>query len=288
MHGSPDSGEFDRKRVLVTGGSMGIGLEVSQELARRGARVLIAARNGDAVASAVATLSGSGHEGHRLDVSDVGAWPAVLESIDRSGPIHGLVAAAGVLGPIGPLDEVAPEELVQALAVNLGGTMLALHHAIPRLRESGGRAVTFSGGGATSPLPRYDAYAASKAAVVRLTENVSVDGGVAVNAVAPGFVATRMHDGTLAAGEDAAGADYFKRTRAQLAGGGFPAREAAELVCFLLSDDADGITGRLLSAQWDPWREDEFRARLRAQPSLGTLRRIDDQFFGAVPESVGR
>jgi NAD(P)-dependent dehydrogenase (short-subunit alcohol dehydrogenase family) len=288
MHRSFAAGQFDGKRVLVTGGSMGIGLEVSQELARRGARVLVAARTGDAVDGAVAALAGSGHEGHRLDVSDVGAWPAVLESIDRSGPLDGLVAAAGVLGPIGPLDEVVPEQLVQALSVNLTGTMLALHHAIPRLRESGGRAVTFSGGGATSPLPRYDAYAASKAAVVRLTENVSADGDVAVNAVAPGFVATRMHDWTLEAGEDAAGADYFKRTKAQLAAGGFPAREAAELVCFLLSDDADGISGRLLSAQWDPWRDEGFRARLRAQPALGTLRRIDDQLFGAVPESVSR
>jgi 3-oxoacyl-[acyl-carrier protein] reductase len=144
-----------------------------------------------------------------------------------------------------------------------------------------GRAVTLSGGGGTAPLARYDAYAASKAAVVRLTENVAVDGEVEVNCVAPGFVATRMHAGTLTAGPEAAGADYYRRTQAQLAEGGFPAAEAAALVAFLLSDSAAGISGRLLSAQWDPWREDEFRRRLRNDRSLATLRRIDGQLFTA-------
>jgi 3-oxoacyl-[acyl-carrier protein] reductase len=90
-----------------------------------------------------------------------------------------------------------------------------------------------------------------------------------------------MHDGTLAAGPESAGEDYYRRTQEQLAQGGFPATEAAELVCFLLSDDARGITGRLISAQWDPWREEEFRARLRSEPDLAKLRRIDDQFFTA-------
>jgi hypothetical protein len=55
------------------------------------------------------------------------------------------------------------------------------------------------------------------------------------------------------------------------------------LVAFLLSRHAAGITGRLISAQWDPWREEQFRARLREDPDLAKLRRIDDQFFGRTP-----
>jgi 3-oxoacyl-[acyl-carrier protein] reductase len=161
--------------------------------------------------------------------------------------------------------------------------MLALHHTLPRLRASGGRAVTFSGGGGTAPLPRYDAYAASKAGVARVTENVAAADEVEINCVAPGFVATRMHEGTLRAGPEASGRDYFERTRSQLEAGGFPAAEAAELVCFLLSVRARGISGRLLSAQWDPWRDPNFLARLRADPALGTLRRIDEQMFARVP-----
>jgi NAD(P)-dependent dehydrogenase (short-subunit alcohol dehydrogenase family) len=277
------SERFDGRRVLVTGGSQGIGLAISSELASRGARVVIAARNAGAIEAALTGLPGEGHESVQLDVCDEAAWRHAFERIDRSGPMHGLVAAAGELGPIGELDQVPPQEFAHAIAVNLIGTALALSYSLPRLKATEGRAVTFSGGGATSPLPRYDAYAASKAAVVRLTENLASSGsGVEINSVAPGFVATRMHDGTIAAGAAAAGAGYYERTRKQLAEGGFPAHEAAELVCFLLSDQARGISGRLISAQWDPWRDPLFRARLRERPDLGTLRRIDDQFFSAI------
>jgi 3-oxoacyl-[acyl-carrier protein] reductase len=269
-------------RILVTGGSLGIGLEVSRELARRGGRVIVAARGTEAIEAALGSLAGDGHEGISLDVSDPCAWEDAAAGIDAGGELHGLVTAAGILGPIGALPDLPPAELIATVSINLVGTMLALRFALPRLRASGGRAVTFSGGGGTSPLPRYDAYAASKAGVVRLTENVAAGGEIEINAVAPGFVATRMHSETLAAGPEAAGQSYYRRTQTQLAEGGFPASEAAELVAFLLGPEAVGITGRLISAQWDPWRDAGFRERLRGDSDLGTLRRIDEQFFTRV------
>jgi 3-oxoacyl-[acyl-carrier protein] reductase len=185
-----------------------------------------------------------------------------------------------VLDPIGPADTVDPQAFRRTFEVNLLGTFNALHHALPSLRERGGAAVTFSGGGATGPLARYDAYAASKAAVVRLTENVAAaEPSVRINAVAPGFVATDIHAATLAAGPEAVGAAYFERTRRDLDAGGVGTEPAAALVAFLLSAAAAGISGKLLSAQWDPWQEPAFRHRLAAEPDLATLRRIDDQFF---------
>lgn len=274
--------DLNGRLVLVTGGSLGIGLEVSRELARGGARVAIAARNRGAIDAAVQNLSGSGHVALELDVSEQSAWSTAMRAIDEAGELHGLVTAAGVLGPIGVLEQVEPAEVTRVISINLLGTMLALHHALPRLRATGGRAVTFSGGGATSPLPRYDAYAASKAAVVRVTENVAAAGEVQVNCVAPGFVATRIHEATLQAGPGAAGRDYYERTETELARGGIPASDAAELVSFLLSGQAKGISGRLISAQWDPWREPAFQERLRSDPDLATLRRIDTQKFGPI------
>lgn len=267
------------RRILITGGSMGLGLAVSRELVRLGARVVIVARGRASLDGALRELGGEGHQGLSLDVAHAAEWSEAMSQVDRDGPLHGLVTAAGVLGPIGTLDEVDMDEFGRAIAVNLVGTALALHHAIPRLRLTNGRAVTFSGGGGTAPLARYDAYAASKVAVVRLTENVALSGEIELNCVAPGFVATRMHEETLAAGPEAAGADYYRRTQEQLAEGGFPASEAAALVAFLLSEEAAGISGRLISAQWDDWRDETFRQRLRNDPSLARLRRIDDQFF---------
>jgi NAD(P)-dependent dehydrogenase (short-subunit alcohol dehydrogenase family) len=280
------SERLEGRRILVTGGSMGIGLEVSRELARRGARVIVAARGSEAIAGATDGLEGEGHIGIGLDVADPLSWEGAAAEIDAGGPLHGLVTAAGILGPIGPLDQLPVDDLIATISVNVIGTMLSLRFALPRLRVAGGRAVTFSGGGGTSPLPRYDAYATSKAAVVRLTENVAAGGEIEINAVAPGFVATRMHDETLRAGADAVGAAYYERTQRQVREGGFPATEAAELVAFLLSPESRGITGRLISAQWDPWREDGFRARLREGADLAKLRRIDDQFFVAKPSST--
>lgn len=271
--------ELAGRRFLVTGGSMGIGLEVSRGLADRGARVVIVGRRAVALDDAVGQLSGTGHERLALDVSDASAWSAAMAAVDAGGALHGVVTAAGVLGPIGSLDTVPTDEFAATVAINLVGTALALQHTLPRLRASAGRAVTFSGGGGTGPLARFDAYAASKAGVVRLTENIAADGSIEINCVAPGFVATRMHEGTLEAGPDVVGPAYFARTQDQIKSGGFPASEAAELVAFLLGPSAGGITGRLISAQWDPWRESEFRDRLRRDPDLAKLRRIDEQFY---------
>ncbi len=275
--------ELAGKRFLVTGGSMGIGLEVGRALANRGARVVLVGRGQGALDEALAQLPGSTHERLVLDVSDAPAWPAAMSTVDAGGALDGVVTAAGVLGPIGTLDTVPAEEFAATIAINLTGTALALAHALPRLRASSGRAVTFSGGGGTGPLARFDAYAASKAAVVRLTENIAAEGDIEINCVAPGFVATRMHEGTIAAGPEIAGPAYFGRTREQIEAGGFPASEAAELVTFLLGPDAAGINGRLISAQWDPWRRPEFRDRLRSDPDLGKLRRIDEQFYVRAP-----
>ena len=95
-----------------------------------------------------------------------------------------------------------------------------MHHCLPALREAGGgEVVTFSGGGATVAAARYDAYAASKAGggpADREPGRELRDDGVTINAVAPGFVATRMQEATLAAGPERAGEDYYARTERQV------------------------------------------------------------------------
>jgi NAD(P)-dependent dehydrogenase (short-subunit alcohol dehydrogenase family) len=271
------------RRILVTGGSQGIGREVARAAAEAGAEVVVAARGEAAVHEVVAELPGDGHRGVVLDVALEASWEAAVADVGR--PLHGLVTAAGVLAPIGPTGSFPPHELLHTLQVNLYGTYLALHFCLPALRAAGDAAiVTFSGGGATSPLPRFDAYAASKAATVRLTENVAHDlaeEGITANAIAPGFVATRIQNAVLEAGPERAGRAYAD-TQRRLGEGGVPPRAAADLAVFLLSGEARAISGKLISAQWDDWRDPEFRARLIADPDLATLRRIDDQLYRRV------
>jgi 3-oxoacyl-[acyl-carrier protein] reductase len=247
--------------------------------------VLLIGRDEAALERARGELVGEGHEIFALDVADEAAWKRIAPSL---GDVHGLVCGAAVLDPIGPIGTYAAAAFRRTIEVNLVGTLLAIEACLPALRASRGAIVGFSGGGASAPLPRFDAYAASKAAVVRLCENISAELaglGVRVNCVAPGFVATDIHESTLAAGPELAGADYFERTRAELERGGVPASEAAELVCLLLEDGPNtSFSGKLISAQWDAWREPSFRRRLAEEPDLATLRRIDDVFFAPVGE----
>lgn len=262
------------RRVLITGGSAGIGLAVAQELARRGDRLILVARGEAALKRACVTLPGGSHSWYALDVGDAAAWAEV--AVDE---LDGLVCAAAVVGPIGAIGDYDLEAFRRTLEVNICGTVFAIDRCLEALRRGGGSIVTFSGGGGTGPLPRYDAYAASKAAVVRLTENLApVVDPLKINCVAPGFVATRMHDATLAAGPERAGEQYYERTQRDLATGGVPAAEAAGLVAMLLGGVP--FTGKLISAQWDPWRDPAFHQRLADDPDLGTLRRIDGMLFG--------
>jgi 3-oxoacyl-[acyl-carrier protein] reductase len=245
------------------------------------------ARDRRALELACEELSGEGHEAWPLDVADEDGWERLAGELRN---VQGLVCAAGIIDPVGPVGSYTASDFRRTLEVNVVGTLLAIQTCLPALRKSRGAVVTFSGGGATAPLPRFDAYAASKAAVARLTENMAADlaeAGVRINCVAPGFVATDIHKSTLAAGPELVGAGYYERTLSELEQGGVPASEAAELVCTLMEDDPElPLTGKLISAQWDPWRDPSFRRKLAEHPDLATLRRIDDMLFAAVSKDV--
>ncbi len=229
----------------------------------------------------MAELPGKGHIALALDVADQEGWQTAADS-GALEQIDGLVTAAAILTPVGPIGTYTPDEFWQTLRVNVFGTLLAVHTCLGSLVRTRGSVVVFAGGGATSPQPRYDAYATSKAAVARLAENLALELAareVRVNAISPGFVATEIHAPTLRAGRKLAGEASFADTERRLGAGGAPALRAAELTSFLLSDAAAGITGRLISAPWDPWDQPAFQRRLREEPDLATLRRIDDRFF---------
>ncbi len=278
----PDLSLVDR-RIVITGATGGIGRVIAEHLASLGASLALIARSARDLDRLLARLPGESHDVVALDVADERAWARERDRLPKSGRVHGLVTAAALIAPVGPIGTWDVDAFRRTLDVNVVGTLLAIATTLEALRETSGSIVTFSGGGATAPFRRFDAYATSKSAVVRLTENLALElagDAIRANSVAPGFVVTPMHDATLSAGPDTVGHDYFERTRqAAVEGGGDPPELAAELAAFLLSDAAVGISGKLLSARWDPWRDPVFQDRLRHDPDLATIRRIDDQFF---------
>lgn len=274
------------KIVLITGGSLGIGKAVAEKCALAGATVIIASRTEKDLKDALAALrkiSAAPHQSRVLDVSDKPEVEKAAAWVQSAyGKLDGLVNNAGIYGPIGPLHEINLDDFEAAWRINFMGTVYMCHYFAPLLKGQKGKIVNFSGGGASGPFPNYSAYAATKTAVVRLTENLAEEFaplGIHVNAVGPGFVVTRLHEQTLKAGESKAGKKFLENTRKQIEKGGVSPEIAADLTVFLLSDEAVNINGKFLSAPWDPWQKPEYLKKLAEEPGLATLRRIDGMNF---------
>ena len=270
--------------AIVTGGSLGIGFAIARAYVIAGADVLICARSPADVEAATAQLSRDTRPGQIVcgqvcDVSDGDAvGKCVAVALDRLGTLDILVNAAGVQGPIGPVEEVDWREWCRAIEINLMGSVLTCRAVLPHFRANGyGKIIQLSGGGATSPRPRFSAYAAAKAAVVRFAETLAVEcrnSGIDVNAMAPGAVNTRLLDAVLMAGPERVGEIDYRRSIEQKTKGGTPPEHAAELAVFLASAASDGISGRLISAVWDDWRALPQRRAELDQSDIFTLRRI--------------
>jgi 3-oxoacyl-[acyl-carrier protein] reductase len=260
--------------LVLTGSSSGIGKFLADALAAKGHSVCRIAR--------------SPQDGFAIpcDVSDWAALQNCASKISqRWNEIDGLICCAGVQEPIGPAMEIDPAAWRSTLAVNLNGTFFSIRAFYSLLCRSRRRAkiICFSGGGSTSPRPNFAAYGVSKTGVVRLVETLSVEWQgrpLDINAVAPGAIFTRMTEQVLARGAALAGEKEFAQASKQ------PRENAAQLepvlglIEFLLSARSDGISGRLISAQWDSWdRLDQFKADL--QNDIYTLRRI-------VPKDRGK
>jgi 3-oxoacyl-[acyl-carrier protein] reductase len=202
----------------------------------------------------------------------------VARALDEFGRVDILVNNAGVYGPKGPIEEVDWIEWTAAIEVNLFGSVLACRAVLPSMRANRyGKIIQLSGGGATAPLPRLSAYAASKAAVVRFAETLAEEvreDGIDVNAVAPGALNTRLLEEVLEAGPERVGSSFYERALKQSREGGTPLERGASLAVFLASAASDGITGRLISAQWDPWEELATNAAQLESSDVYTLRRI--------------
>jgi NAD(P)-dependent dehydrogenase (short-subunit alcohol dehydrogenase family) len=276
--------KLDRLVTVVTGASQGLGKAIALEFAREGAHVAFCARDEKLIDVVTAELKAVARADQTIygAACDVSVETAVerffLEVRSRLGPVNVLVNNAGVYGPKGESEKVDFQAWVRAVEINLNGTFLPCRCAIRQMKElRHGKIINLSGGGATAPLPRMSAYAASKAAVVRLTETLAEElreFSIDVNAIAPGALNTRLLEEVLDAGPDAVGQKFYEKALQQRDVGGVPLEKGARLCVYLASEEGDGITGRLISAQWDPWENlHAFRDQL-ARTDIYTLRRI--------------
>ena len=274
------SASTSARRFVVIGGTGGIGMAIVRTLLQGGARVLATGRSEERLAA----LEDEGATTLRLDLTDPASASRELEGMITAqfgDMLDGIVFASGGYGPIGPTRTVDIGGLQTALIESLLSPLALLQAVAQHLDNAHAPSVVFlSGGGATDVSPNYSPYVLSKVGTVRLAENLAAEErGWKVNSVAPGFVNTAMHEATREAGPAASGG-FLARTEAMMERAVSP-QVAADLIAFLLSDASAGISGRLISAVWDPWRDEAGLAVLRDDEYFGRLRRIDDQFFFA-------
>lgn len=276
--------------AIITGGSQGLGRVIAKHFIREGANVVLCARDEKVLQATVRELAGKAPNAIVLpkacDVSDAAQVDALAAfALRELGSVHVLVLNAGVYGPMGPTEDVDINEWRRAMDINLFGVLLPCRALIPHFKEIGrGKIIVLSGGGATNPLPNISAYAASKAAVVRLMETLAEElrcHGIDVNAIAPGALKTRLVDEVLQAGPEKVGQVFYDKNKKWAEEGATPLELGADLCVYLASPQSDGITGKLISAQWDPWNQlHEHRAELK-KSDIYCLRRI-------VPEDRGQ
>lgn len=248
--------QLEGKRALITGGGTGIGAAIARRFVSEGAKVCIAGRRRQVLENLAASLPAgtvtiaAGDVAKEDDVERM-----VRATLEFAGGLDVLVNNAGT-NAIMPLTEMGLEVWQRVLAVNLTGPFMLMKAAIPHMIKNGsGSIINVASLGGIRCLPGMPAYTASKAGLIRLTQQVALDygpKGIRCNVVCPGAVRTDFNEGDLEAAGKKIGKSVDEVFVAWAAD--VPLRRVADpselagICSFLASDDASFITGSAMVA----------------------------------------
>jgi len=238
------------KVAIVTGGGRGLGRSVALALGKEGARVVLAARTKKEIKHVAEELRALKRDviAVKTDVTvEEDVANLVEKTLQKYGAIDILINNAGERGHIGPVCELSVERWDYILRVNLTSAFICSKAVLPVMMENRyGKIINIAT--TTTPRPNLTPYMVAKAGLVHFTKQLAremKDFNVQVNAIHPGVMDTRMQKEIRKAGADAIGTDMFERMKEE--GILKSPDEPAQLVLFLASRVADGITGRFLS-----------------------------------------
>ena len=241
--------------ALVTGGGRGIGRAIACRLASSGSTVAVAARSVNELDETVRLIEHDGGEAmaFQVDVTDQQNVEHMVADVrDKLGHISLLVNNAGVPSKSGPIWVVDPESWWHCHEVNIRGPFLCTRTVAPDMIErQSGRIITLSSGVSRNPWPNVSAYAISKAAVNRFTENLALEAApynMFAFAISPGFVLTDMTEYAMSA-EWRKWDEGVANLRAS--GAARPANDAAELVTALATGKYDALSGSHIDVSQD-------------------------------------
>lgn len=256
------------KVAIVTGAGRGIGRAICLELAKEGAAVGLAAKSKDEIDTVAREITAAGGRALAIptDVGDPASVQRLFQAVESQlGPVDILVNNAGIRGPVGFLQNVAPDQFMDVFRVNVGGTFNCLRLALPgMIQRRWGRIINFSGGGAWTGIRGGGPYGASKSAVEGLTRTIAQEGqrfNITGNAIQPGRVDTK----TFPLVEP-----QYREGRGDTVG----PEPAARCIAWLCTEEAADVTGMTISApQWDRLRGEGLSARVAADKAGATAQR---------------
>lgn len=242
------------KVALVTGAGSGIGKAAALTLGQAGAKIVVMSRSTAEVDQTAAEIRSHGGEALALtaDISDAAAMTSLMaRTVNLYGRLDIVVANAGINGVWAPIEDLKPAEWDQTMAVNLRGTYLTIHHAVPHLVQAGGGSIiviSSINGTRTFTTPGASAYAVTKAGQLALVQQLALELGdrfIRINAICPGAIDSEIADNTEQRGKEKAQIPvHFPEGDIPLTHGRKGrAQDIADAVLFLASDASRHITG---------------------------------------------
>lgn len=246
-------GMLDGKVAFITGGASGIGAGAARRFAQEGARVMLADLQDDEGEKLRDEIAAKGGQATYVacDVSDADSVSnAITQTVEQFGRLDIVFANAGINGVWAPVEEITPEEWDKTLDINLKGTFLTVHFAVPHLRDAGGGSILITSsvnGTRTFSNPGASAYSSSKAAQVAFMKMMALELGrdnIRCNAICPGAIDTNIDQRTEQRNTEDIGIEIElpKGSPALNEGQGEPI-DVADTCLFLASDLSRDVSG---------------------------------------------
>ncbi|HSW70132.1 MAG TPA: SDR family oxidoreductase [Gammaproteobacteria bacterium] len=254
---------FSEKNIVITGATRGLGKELAEKFWQAGANLILVARTESALKSLhknfLSTKKNNQHANvFSIDLSVAEQTEKLIQILQQK-KIDILINNAAIQGPIGPVWENDWKQWQETLQVNLLSPIALCRAIIPAmLMQNNGKIINLSGGGAAYARPQFSAYAVAKSGLVRFSETLAEEvknHSIDINCVAPGVMNTDFSEKNIQDQEN-------------------NINHAADLCLFLASTQSDGLSGKLISAVWDPWKNFTRYIHEIKDSDIYTLRRI--------------
>ena len=249
------------QKGIILGATGFIGTILSKHLANAGHELILVGTRKEALSQLKSDIYDlSGNFVRIIEISDTNfdMYKFCRELQDYENKIDFYINTIGTQPPIGNFIDLHFEEWFQNFEVNFKLNARLLQFFVRNFVNRGaGSAIVFSGGGSSNSRPQFSAYASGKTALVRLVEIVAQESfpfGVKINAIAPGVMPSKMQNEILA-NQSILHNSEVNKAKESLNSEFYDTKKIIDLIDFLISDKSEGVSGKLISADWDNWSD---------------------------------